>query len=98
MRPFLCRHLISGGPKWYNCGMTIKKPMKAPEAESAVASLAPGGATIADRFKLDAPDPNARKGAGTGTVVTVVVGLLALAVVGVLTFVLYTHWEFLKDA
>jgi len=78
--------------------MTIKKPMKAPEATTTVAS-ATGGATIADRFKLDMPDPNAQKSAvGKGTLFAVIAGLLALAVVGILTVVLYQHWEFLKGA
>lgn len=58
-----------------------------------------GGATIADRFKLDIPDPNAKKvSAGKGSMVAVVAGLLALAVAGVLTFVIYQHWQFLANA
>ncbi len=77
--------------------MTIKKPMK--EAAETPAAPVTGGATIADRFKLDMPDPNAQKAAaGKGTTFAVVAGLLALAVVGVLTFVIYQHWEFLQGA
>ena len=85
--------------------MTIKKPMKAPEPAAATvsteasAAAAPGGATIADRFKLDLQDPNAKKaGAGKGTIVTVLAAVLALAVAGFLTFILYQHWEFLQNA
>ena len=79
--------------------MTIKKPMKVAEAAEAPVAPAAGGATIADRFKLDMPDPNARKAsAGKGATFAVVAGLLALAVVGILTFVIYQHWEFLRGA
>ena len=81
--------------------MTIKKPIKtggAPEASAAPAASV-GGATIADRFKLDMTDPNAGKSAaGTGTVVTLIAGLVALAVAGILTFIIYQHWEFLRGA
>ena len=86
--------------------MTIKKPMKAPEpvatpvsTETGSAAAAPGGATIADRFKLDLQDPNAKKAsAGTGTLIAVIAGFAALAVAGILTFVIYQHWEFLQAA
>ena len=63
------------------------------------AAPAAGGATIADRFKLDLQDPSAKKqSAGVGTTVAVIAALLALAVSGFLTFVLYQHWEFLQSA
>lgn len=78
--------------------MTIKKPMQAAEAETVVTPVTTGGATIADRFKLDVPDPNAKKPTGVGTILAVVAGFLALAVAGILTFVLYTHLEFLQNA
>ena len=79
--------------------MTIKKPMKAPAAAETPVAPAPGGATIADRFKLDMPDPNAKKAAtGAGTTIAVIAGFLALAVAGILTFVIYQHWEFLQGA
>jgi len=79
--------------------MTIKKPMKAPKTAGAAAAPATGGAAIADRFKLDMPDPSAQKvAAGKGTTFAVIAGLLALAVVGVLTYVLWQHWEFLMPA
>lgn len=90
--------------------MTIKKPMsvKRPtvkadpmSATEGVAEMpaAPAAATIADRFKLDAPDPNVKKAAsGVGGTAAAVAGLVALVVAGVLTFVLFQHWEFLKGA
>ena len=63
------------------------------------AAPAAGGATIADRFKLDLQDPNAKKqSAGAGTTAAVIAALLALAVSGILTFILYQHWEFLQSA
>ena len=82
--------------------MTIKKPTKAVTAEAAtVATMAPaaGGATIADRFKLDLTDPNAKKASvGVGTMCAVIAGVLALAAAGFLTFILYQHWQFLANA
>ena len=80
--------------------MTIKKPTNvgADAAETPTVATT-GGATIADRFKLDMPDPNARKApAGKGALFAVVAGLLALGAAGVLTFVLYQHWTFLQGA
>lgn len=78
--------------------MTIKKTSKAVENVEPAAP-AVGGATIADRFKLDMPDPNAKKAsAGKGTMCAVIAGVLALAVAGFLTFVIYQHWQFLANA
>ena len=79
--------------------MTIKKPMKAAEPTDTPAAPVTGGATIADRFKLDLQDPNAKKAsAGTGTLVAVIAAFVALALAGILTFVIYQHWEFLQAA
>ena len=78
--------------------MTIKKPMKAAEPAEPAAP-AQGGATIADRFKLDIADPSAKKqSGGKGTVAALVAGLLALAVAGILTFIMFQHWQFLQAA
>ena len=79
--------------------MTIKKPITAPQQDAPTGATAVGGAAIADRFKLDLQDPNAGKSSGgVGTTIALVAGLVALAVAGVLTFVIYQHWEFLKGA
>lgn len=80
--------------------MTIKKPTKtAAETEVEAIPAAAGGATIADRFKLDLTDPaKAKKPAGKGAVCAVIAAFAALAVSGFLTFVIYQHWEFLKGA
>ena len=60
---------------------------------------ATGGATIADRFKLDLTDPNARNAsAGKGTTAAVIAGVIALLVAGFLTFLLYQHWGCLQSA
>ena len=80
----------------------MKRPAKlggstAAEADEQAASPA-GGATIADRFKLDVPEKPVSKGAGTATKIAVVAALIALAVAGILAFTLYDHWEFLKGA
>ena len=79
--------------------MTIKKPMKAPAPASDATVPAAGGATIADRFKLDMTEP-AKKPTVSSTASTVagIAGLVALIVAGVLTYILYQHWEFLMPA
>ncbi len=80
--------------------MTIKMSKKSPASETTetAAAPAPGGATIADRFKLDAPSAAAPKPAGKSALMALIAGLLALAVAGILAFVIYQHWEFLKAA
>lgn len=81
--------------------MTIKKPMKVlkPAAEPTEAAPAGGSAVLADRFKLDIQDPNAGRGSsGAAATITAVFALVALAVAGILTFVIYQHWEALKGA
>ena len=82
--------------------MTIKKPLNKPKAAAPEEGSSPsaGGAAIADRFKLDLQDPSAKKGSGGGKAATVaaIAGFIALIVAGVLTFIIYQHWEFLKGA
>ena len=73
--------------------MTIKKPMKTTEP----ATPEDGSAVVADRFKLDVPNANGGS-SGVATTIALVAGLIALAVVGVLTFVIYQHWEYLQAA
>jgi hypothetical protein len=76
-------------------GMTIKKTVKKTSA-STVAG--PGGATIADRFRLDLPEESVKKSpTGAGTKLTFFVGLISLALAGAVTVMLYMHWEFLKN-
>ena len=75
--------------------MTIKKPMKPRNAASGSNAGGPGGATIADRFKLDAP---VQKQAPKGTTAVFICALIALGVVGVLAYMLWKHWEFLMPA
>ena len=79
--------------------MTIKKPMKAPASASDAAVPAAGGATIADRFKLDMTEPEKKPTvSSTASTVAAVAGLLALVVAGILTYILWQHWEFLMPA
>ena len=79
--------------------MTIKKPMKPPTPDSDVPDLpAVGGATIADRFKLDKSDVPARPALGKAATVAAVAGLIALAVAGILTYILWQHWTYLMPA
>lgn len=75
--------------------MTIKKPMRPKNAAPGPNAGMPGGATIADRFKLDAP---VQKQAPNGTTAVFICALIALGVVGVLTYMLWKHWEFLMPA
>ena len=70
--------------------MKIKKSIKKP-----------GGAAIADRLKID----NGASRPVSGNVVgrkssayALVFGCIALAVVGILTWTLYKHWEYLMPA
>lgn len=65
----------------------------------AGAKPAAGNGAVADRFKLDAPSPQ-KKGvpAGKGATAAAIAGLVALAVAGILTYVLYQHWDFLMPA
>ena len=77
--------------------MTIKKPMKAPASPAAPAAT--GGAAMASRLRLDAPDPAAAKSAPVGGVVPAfAAALVALVVSGILTYMLWKHWEFLMSA
>ena len=73
--------------------------MKAAAPAADVAATAAGGATIADRFKLDMTEPEKKPTAGgKSTTCAVVAGLIALAVAGILTYILWQHWEFLMPA
>ncbi len=99
--------MISEGESWYNSNMTIKKlktvklAPKPLESSEPVADAAPaGGAAIADRFKLDLQDPAEKKSSSGGVAATIaaVAGFVALGVAGILTFIIYQHWEFLKGA
>ena len=77
--------------------MTIKKNLNSSATEAA----APGGAAIASRLRLDAPDPEAVRraaAAAKGTKVALIFGLIAAIVAGILTYMLYQHWEFLMPA
>ena len=80
--------MISGRTKWYNIGMKIKKPNDG------------GGATIADRFKLEVVTAGASSGTGVskGAVAAAFgAALVSLALVGGLAAMLYTHLEYLKN-
>lgn len=59
-----------------------------------------GGATIADRFKLNAPPPPkpASAAGGPATMIAFGAGVLALIVAGALVFTLWQHWQSLLTA
>jgi len=82
--------------------MTIKKLNTAPKTAGGDAAETTAGqksgATIANRLRLDAPDPESLKAATASkkaTQAALTAALIALAVAGLLTYMLYTHWEFL---
>ena len=79
--------------------MTIKKPMRTASTAGA-APAAGGGATIANRFKLDMTEPEKKTVAVGGKAATCagIAGLVALLVTGILTYMLWKHWEFLMPA
>ena len=77
--------------------MKIKKPVPA----AAPVAPAAGGATIADRFKLEQTAPKGAKGGTTSkgaATAALVAAFLALAVAGVLAYMLYAHAAFLGKA
>ena len=74
----------------------------APNKAAAATAAAPGGATIADRFKLDAPAGGAKKSGGTvnrtAALVALIAAVIGLGLSGMLTYILYSHWEYLMPA
>lgn len=77
--------------------MKIKKPMKV--KPMAPVAHATGGATIADRFKLDVPAaPAAGSVSKPAAAVALAAGVLALLVSGILAFVLFNHLQSLTGA
>ena len=77
--------------------MTIKKPMK---TAAAAQPAQVGGATIAGRLKLDLNDAGAKRSAANpaATKAAVAAGVVALVLAGILTYVLWQHWDFLMPA
>lgn len=73
--------------------MKLKKPMSAPAAAPT------GGATIADRFKLEPTqvDKPASKTGKASATIALIAAVVGLALVGGLVFVLYGHLEFLTS-
>ncbi len=76
--------------------MKIKKPMsiKSPAANAS------GGATIADRFKLETLNDEASKGgpAGTSVKLAFAAGFVSLLLLGGIVWFLYKYYEFQKLA
>ncbi len=72
--------------------------MKIKNTPNRAPAGAPGGAAIADRFRLDVPaGASAKNGtiSKTAALVALIAGGISLAVAGALTYMLYDHWEFL---
>lgn len=76
------------------------KLKKTSEPEMVAPAPMTGRAAIADRFKLDV-DPNAKRdpnGVGkTSATIALVGSLLAIALMGVVTWLLYMNWELIRD-
>jgi len=69
--------------------MKIKKPSSATAAVPAE-----GGAIVADRFKLDAPQPVAASGGGKAlTTVSLVAALATLAILGLMVMYMSQSWN-----
>ncbi len=69
-------------------------------AETSAPALAPGGAVIADRFKLDVDDGAGKGPAGVGKTAALcaLIGSVAcIAMLGVVAWLLYQNWELIKD-
>ena len=62
-----------------------------------IKNSAKGGAAIADRFRLDAPETKGRP-VGKGATVAFIAAMLSLIVSGVLVYLLWQHWDFLMPA
>ena len=70
--------------------------MNAPDGASGNTT---GGATIADRFKLENIEAKDQRTIGRKSALwALIAGSLALVIVGALTFTLWKHWEFLMPA
>lgn len=79
--------------------MKIKKPMTVKPAGGDGAPT--GGATIADRFRLDVPEKKKGGGAAvnsTAAACAFSAALLALALLAGLVGMLYTHYDYLISA
>lgn len=74
--------------------MTIKKPMNTAATPAAPTS---GGAAIASRLRLDVPDPSAKSAPTGGLKAAFGAALVALIVSGILTYLLWSHWDYLKS-
>ncbi len=75
------------------------KLKKSEPAAPAPATPAPGGAVIADRFKLDVDSASSGPaGVGKTAAMCALIGSLAsIAVLGVVAWLLYQNWELIKD-
>jgi len=69
--------------------------MKAPASPAAPAT---GGAAIASRLRLDAPDPASKPATIGGLKPAFGAAIVALVVTGLLSYMLWKHWEFLMPA
>ena len=79
--------------------MKLKKADDGAEL-AAPAAPAPGGAVIADRFRLDVDDGASKGPAGVGKVgaMCALIGSLAsIAALGIVAWLLYQNWELIKD-
>lgn len=68
--------------------------------KSNMAAKNAGGAAINERLRLDNVAPAAPAGtiSPKAAAFALTAGIIALALAGVLTYILYDHWEFLKGA
>ena len=91
------------GLAWFSCVLSPARDAKydiIPDMKIKKLVSEAGGAAIADRFKLEnvESDAKGRTVGKTSTTVAFCAALAALAVAGLLVYTLYKHWEFLKLA
>ncbi len=74
------------------------KLKKTQEPETVAPAPAVGRAAIADRFKLDVEPTKDPNGVGKTAATIALVGcLLAIAIMGVVTWLLWQNWELIRN-
>lgn len=74
------------------------KLKKTQEPETVAPAPTQGRAAIADRFKLDVEAPKDPNGVGKTAAAIALVGcLLTIALMGVVTWLMYQNWELIQD-
>lgn len=74
------------------------KLKRSQEPETIAPAPGAGRAAIADRFKLDMDAPQDPNAVGkTAATVALVASLLTIALMGVVTWLMYMNWELIRE-